>query len=103
MAALKAVFGSMYVADLETHAMFIPSESTYSSVSELYTDDYDSLTDMLIHEMVERESDLSDNDLKGLAEMLSLSLDTLRELLPKAKEKLYNTLVNKVEMQLEFS
>ena len=100
MAALQAVFGSMYVADLETHAMFIPAETSYYDESGLYSDDYDSLTEMLMHEMIERESDLSDNDLKSLADMLSLSFDILKELLPIAKEQLYNTLVDRIEMQI---
>ena len=53
-----------------------------------------------MHEMIERESDLSDNDLKSLADMLSLSFDILKELLPIAKEQLYNTLVDRIEMQI---
>lgn len=98
MSALQAVFGSMYVADFETHALFIPAENRGTDPTSLYSDDYDSLTDMLIHEMVERESDLSDNDLKGLADMLSLSFEMLKSLLPAAKEQLYNTLINRVEI-----
>lgn len=100
MTALQAIFGSMYVADFETHALFIPADNPYIDETDLYSDDYDSLTEMLIHEMIVRESDLSDNDLKGLADMLSLSYDTLSELMPVAKEKLYNWLVDRQEMYI---
>lgn len=99
MCALQAVFGSMYVADFSTHAMFISSPNLYKDEEELYSDDYDSLTDMLIHEMIERESDLSSNDLIGLSELLDIPLEVLQELLPEAKKKLYNTLVNRMEMK----
>lgn len=100
MAALQAVFGSMYVADFDTHAMFIAAERPYIDETDLYSDDYDSLTDMLIHEMIIRESDLSDSDLKGLADILGLEFGTLQDLMPEAREKLHTWLVNRQELYL---
>lgn len=97
--ALQAVFGSMYAADLDTHAMFIASPNLYNNEEELYSDNYDSLTDMLMHEMIERESDLSENTLNTLSQLLDVPFEVLNDLLPKAKEKLYNTLINRLEMR----
>lgn len=102
LAALQAVFGSMYVADLDTHAMFIASDSITSSESELYSDNYDNLVDMLIHEMIEKEKDLSENDLKNLADLLTIPVEKLIELKPVAKEKLYTMLTNKIEVNEAF-
>lgn len=99
MSSLQAIFGSMYVADLETHAMFIESDDKLTSIEDLYSDDYDSLTDLLIHEMVELERDLTEKDLTNLADMLTLPVETLFKLLPSAKEKLYLELTNRLTLQ----
>ena len=103
MASLQAMFGSMYVADLETHAMFIKSDEKPIDSSDLYSDNYDSLTDMLIHEMVEQERDLTDKDLKKLADLLGLSIEKLQALMPAAKEKLYKTLTDRIELHETFN
>ena len=103
MDSLKAVFGSLYVADLDAHALFIESEQTFEESWELYSDDYNSLTDMLIHEMVEKESDLSEKDLKNLADMLGLPFNKLASLMEPAKEKLHKILLDKIEVQDTFA
>jgi len=98
MDSLKAIFGSMYTADLETHAMFIESEERYTPDLEAYSDNYDSLTDMLVHEMVIKEEKLSDQDLLDLADMLDVPFDKLKKLLPEAEKELYNQLKNKIDI-----
>lgn len=103
LASLEAMFGSMYVADLETHAMFIESDEKVSDCSDLYSDNYNSLTDLLIHEMVDRERALTDKDLNELADMLSVPIEKLSNLLPKAKEKLFKTLTDRIDIQESFS
>lgn len=103
MCALQAVFGSMYVADLETHAMFIESKQIDLSDFSAYSDNYDSLTDMLIHEMVTEERDLTEEDLLKLAQMLDIPYEKLKELLPIAKEKLYNQLTQRKELTETFA
>lgn len=103
MDSLQAMFGSMYVADLETHAMFIASEDKPVDSSELYTDEYDSLTDMLIHEMIERERDLTDRDLNELSKMLCIPVEKLRSLMTGAKKKLYDTLTDRIDMHDTFN
>lgn len=100
--ALQAIFGSMYVADLETHALFIAAETPNVESSQLYSDNYNSLTDLLIHEMVERESDLDDNALSEISQLLDIPFERLQKLLPEAKEQLYQKLIDKIEFDEVF-
>jgi len=102
MTALQAIFGSMYVADLDTHALFIASDELVDEPHELYSDEYDSLTDLLIHEMVERECELTDADLEKLAELLDVPFQKLKDLLPEAKDLLYNYLTEKIYLDESF-
>lgn len=103
MASLQAMFGSMYVADLDTHAMFIKSDERPVDSSDLYSDDYDSIVDMLIHEMVERESDLSNKDLNKIADLVCIPVEKLYALMPKAKEKLYQMLIDRIDIHDTFN
>jgi hypothetical protein len=96
MASLQAMFGSMYVADLETHAMFIKSDEKPIDSSDLYSDNYDSITDMLIHEMVTEERRLTESDLLNLATILDIPYQTLVKLLPEAEQKLHEELLYRI-------
>lgn len=103
MTALQAIFGSMYVADLDTHAMFIKSDERPVDSLDLYSDEYDSITDLLIHEMVDLERDLTDDDMIRLSEMLTIPLERLYEFKASAKEKLYATLTERVDLTDTFN
>lgn len=97
MQSIQAVFGSMYVADLDTHAMFIKSNEEFTDVSELYTDKYNSLVDMLVQEMLNKEGKLEDKDLLDLSVMLDIPYDRLQKLLPEAEDKLYKLLSERID------
>jgi len=97
MQSIQAVFGSMYVADLDTHAMFIESNEEFTDVSELYTDKYNSLVDMLVQEMLNKEGKLEDKDLLDLSVMLDIPFDRLHKLLPEAEDKLYKILSERID------
>jgi len=101
--ALQAIFGSLYVADFETHAMFTQSENKFIEPLDLYSDDYDNIEDMLIHELVDREKDLDDDDLSKLSELLCIPFEKLKAALPKAKEKLYNILTDRIAIRDTFN
>ena len=103
MVALQAIFGSMYVADLETHAMFI--ESTDKNFGEVpgSSENYTNLTDMLVHEMVSEEKLLTESDLLNLATILDVSYIKLQELLPEAEKKLHTMLTQKKELAETFA
>lgn len=102
--ALQAIFGSMYVADLDTHALFIQSEDKFiEPLHQLYSDNYDTIEGLLIHELVERERDLTEEDLQELSELLTIPVERLQLLLPRAKEKLYSILVDRVDLHDTFN
>ena len=103
MISLQAMFGSMYVADLETHAMFIKSDETPVDSSDLYSDNYDTITDMLVHEMVEQEKCLQDKDLIKLSNTLDIPLEKLQALMIVAKDKLYNILTERIVINDSFN
>lgn len=101
--SLKAIFGSMYNADLETHALFIESENNYEPDLEGFSDNYDSLTDMLVHEMCIEEKKLQDSDLLNLAMLLDVPFEKLKELLPAAEAKLYKQIQYKLDVAETFA
>ena len=102
MASLQAMFGSLYIANLDTHELFIESDDKYVEDLPYYSDDYDTLTDMLIHEMVTQEKKLSDKDLLDLAMTLDIPYERLKQILPDAEQKLYQDLQDRIEMHETF-
>lgn len=92
MNSLKAIFGSMYWADLDTHAMFIAASSKIPSVLDTLDDKYNSLEDLLIHEMIDVERRLTDADLVQMGDLYCISVEDLRRALPKAEDILYKQL-----------
>jgi hypothetical protein len=92
MNSLKAIFGSMYWADLDTHAMFIAASSKIPSVLDTLNDRYDSLEDLLIHEMIDVERRLTDADLVQMGDLYCISVEDLRRALPRAEDILYKQL-----------
>ena len=92
MNSLKAIFGSMYWADLDTHAMFIAASSKIPSVLDTLNDRYDSLEDLLIHEMIDAERRLTDADLVQMGDLYCISVEDLRRALPRAENMLYKQL-----------
>ena len=93
--SLKSIFGCMYWADLEVHELYIQSDADthLDSFEQLYSDQYDSVIDLLIHEMIEEESLLDDKTLLRIAEVNSIPFETLREARPEAEEELHRRLV----------
>lgn len=101
MDSLKAMFGSLYVADLDTNAMFITAPAEFDP-DYLYSDNYNTLEGMLMHEMIIRESTLSDKDLLELSMMLDVPFEKLKNLVPKAMEHLHKTLLDALYAQDAF-
>ena len=102
MESLKAMFGSMYWADLETHALFIEASNTYTDISELESDMYDTIEGLLIHEMVFSESKLSDAELLKMSKMFDIPYAKLKEARPAAETVLYAILKDKQQIREEF-
>lgn len=104
IAALEAMFGVMYPANIDDHDPFLQSTKHVetTAVSTLYSDKYDSVMDLLIHTMVEIESLISDRDLLKLAEMNCIPFETLKEIRPQAEMKLKQILENACDTQEMF-
>ena len=102
MQSLKAIFGTMYWADLDTHALFIEAETPNNNAEMYYSDNYNSITDMLIHEMVEKERKLDDQDLLDLSILLDIPFNELKVDLPKAESKLYAKLKEDIDIAESF-
>lgn len=102
MQSLQAMFGSMYMADLETHAMFIESGTQFTDDEQLYSDNYDTVLDMLVHEMVVQEKKLTDADLLKISIVQDITFQDLKNILPLAEEKLYRRLQDAVAIQEDF-
>jgi len=102
MVSLQAMFGSMYVGDLETHAMFIEADEIPMDFSKVFNDNYNNLTDLLIHEMVEKERKLTDKDIQNLADTMCIPIEKLIKLIEPAEKKLYKILRDRVEIHDSF-
>ena len=89
--SLKAILGSVMPEDISTYDSLIGSNDK-DSIDRYQTIEYDSIEEMLIQEMIEREAPLTTKDLRYLADMLCLDFDTLKDALPRAMSILYKRL-----------
>lgn len=79
-AALQRMFGAMYPADLEQTEMFVPGSDAQLAdldIEKLYSDEYDTIEELLIHQMVEDEKLISDAKLHQLSDMYGIEYDVL--------------------------
>lgn len=94
MNSLKAMFGAVYWADLADHEMYLEApDNRHGDISRYLSDKYDTVEELLIHEMVSNESQLSDDDLHEISELYSIDYWELKSKLPKALEILHDRLV----------
>ena len=102
MDSLKAIFGSMYIADLDQHTTYIHSpETVYPAIHRMLTDNYDSIEDLLITEMIETEEKITPRALNKMADIYQLSIEQLEAALPVAEAKLYKLLQDNLDLQEE--
>ena len=92
MSALKAIFGTMYWADLETHSLFMSAPKQSYNLGEYYTDKYDDIIGLLIHEMISEECHLNESHLVKMSKIYDIPLTLLKQELPKAEKLLYDKL-----------
>lgn len=100
MNSLKAMFGSLYVADLEDHLMFMESDPvSISSIDKYENDDkYDDISSLLIRELIDVERQLNAKDFRRMSEMYGISEDDLEAAYPEALERLYKSLHESFEI-----
>lgn len=102
MQSLQAIFGTMYWADIETHALFIASDKRVSSEDELYSDEYNDEMGLLIHEMVLQEKRLDDSDLLHISIVQDIPFHVLKSMIPEAERVLKRRLHDAVDIQEQF-
>ena len=78
--------------------MFIEAPKASISKIEEPSDKYNSLKDLLIHEMIVSESKLTDNTLLEMADMYGLDFWELKAQLPEAEISLYNQLHDSLDI-----
>lgn len=100
LASLKAIFGVPYIADLELCEIFL--EADKEDIFKMPSDNYSSITDFLIHEMIIREEKLTDSILLELSDMYTLNYWDLKHALPEAENKLYNKLHANIDIMASY-
>lgn len=98
MIALKAVLGANIPADISELDTFLESKEPVQGIEKYQTTKYDSIEELLIQEMIERESKLSDKDLKDIADMYSLPHETVTAAYPKSLDILYKRLSDNLDI-----
>ena len=89
MNSLKAIFGSLYFADLGEYEPFLSVDTDSYSEIEKLDDKYNTVEELLIHEMIDREVKLTDSMLLQMSDMYGIRYDVLKEKLSAAEQMLY--------------
>lgn len=103
MNSLKAIFGTLYIADLDTHEPFLSSESSsFSDFESSLTDKYNEISELLIREMVARERRLTESDIDEISEIYGIEKSSIRSEIKIAENMLYIRLKNYVDLKESF-
>lgn len=99
MNALKAMFGTLYTADLADHEMFLEAPVLCNSEFDNPSDNYNSIEELLIHEMILRECKLDSKQLIDICDLYTLDYRELVAKLPYAEKELYRRLKESQELK----
>lgn len=93
MASLKAIFNADMEEDLENAEIFIPSSDIDTSAEiDIYSDEYNDIKGLLIHEMTSRERILNLDDLYEISDMYDIPVKELLSNQHEAEKELYDKL-----------
>lgn len=93
MIALKAVLGAPYPTDLADVELYLEAPEHHRSIEDYQTTKYDSLEELLIQDMIEQESMITESRMKYLSDLYTLDLNELRSVSGKAIETLHKRLL----------
>ena len=99
MIALRAIFGSLYTADFSEHEMFIAAPEETISPFDNPSDEYNTIEELLVNEMIITEEPLTDQKLKKMSEIYSIDLWILKEKRPIAEAMLKKQLEDAMNEQ----
>lgn len=102
--AISSIFCTSNNADVNDISIYKPASTIVEDrIEELYNDEYDSIEDLIIHEMLERESKLEDSFLLKMSDMYSIPYDELVKARPGAEAKLKKQLEEAISIQESFT
>ena len=102
---LERIFNSRYTKDIdkpETGTVVKTTQLAVDTVEELYTENYDSVVDLIVHEMIEQESKLSDSHLLKMSNMYTIPYNELLKARPIGEAKLKQKLEDAINLQNVF-
>ena len=102
---LERIFNNKYTKDIdkpETGTVIKSMQLAVDTVEELYTENYDSVVDLIVHEMIEQESKLSDSHLLKMANLYTIPYDELLKARPLGEAKLKQKLEDAINLQNTF-
>ena len=97
MNSLKAIFGSLYIADLADYEMYLSGDTSIHVEHDYWTTKYDTIEGLLIHEMVEKEAKLTDDDLREMSDIYGIEFESLLKYRDKAEFLLYKKLTDNLD------
>lgn len=102
---LERIFNNKYTKDIdkpETGTVMKSMQLAVDTVEELYTENYDSVVDLIVHEMIEQESKLSDSHLLKMSNLYTIPYDELLKARPLGEAKLKQKLEEAINLQSVF-
>ena len=109
MQILEAIFNTQYnvsFEDIVSASAMVEKRSDYSyrdnCIDEIYTEMYDSIEDLIVHELIEKEAPLTDADLKKMSDLYCIPYEDLVDARPIGMAKLKHTLEESIGVQEEF-
>ncbi len=94
MYTLKVILGEKYPLDLSEIETIIEAPDNHHNIENYQTTKYNSIEELLIQEMIEQESMLTNRDLHNLANLYTIDHEILKSKLPKALDILHKRLTD---------
>ncbi len=105
MKILEAIFSNRYSKDIDapdSRRLTRDVDVKIDVLEEIYTEDYDEIEDLIVHEMIESESKLTDGQLLKMSEMYGIPYDELVAARPIGEAKLQKQLEDAMNIKDTF-
>ena len=97
MLALKAVLGAHIPVDMSECEIYLYNDHPETNIENYRTDKYNSIEELIIQEMIENESQLSDKHIKKMSNIYGISYAELKAAYPKALQILHKRLTDNLD------
>lgn len=92
--ALKSILGAATTVELSDVETYLEAPSFKHNIEDYQTTKYDSIEELLIQEMIEQESMLSDRQLHHMSDLYTIDYKLLKDTMPKALATLHKRLTD---------